>query len=71
MSAVAEKKLAVAGLSALFIKGLGAVLSYAMVVAFAHILDADEYGRFAFGMNAAIIISADVGLGFATGIMRY
>ena len=71
MSFGTEKKLAVAGFSALFIKGLGAVLSYAMVVAFAHFLNADEYGRFAYGMNAAIIISAIVGLGFATGIMRY
>ena len=47
------------------------MLSYAMVVVFAHLLSAEEYGRFAFGLNAAIIISAIAGLGFATGIMRY
>ena len=71
MSLGAEKRLAVTGLSALFIKGLGAVISYAMVVSFAHFLDAAEFGRFASGMNAAIIISTVVGVGFATGIMRY
>ena len=71
MSLGTEKKLAITGLTALLIKGLSAVLSYAMVVAFAHFLNADEYGQFAYGMNVAIIVSAVMSLGFATGILRY
>jgi O-antigen/teichoic acid export membrane protein len=60
-----------AGLLTLVIKVAGAVLSYAMVVALAHLLRADDYGRFAFGLNTAIILAAIGNLGFSTGIMRY
>ena len=59
------------GLISLVIKLLGAVLAYGMVVAFARFLSAEEYGRFAFGLNLAIIAAAIGGLGFSTGIMRY
>lgn len=55
----------------LVIKLLGAVLSYGMVVMFARFLSTDDYGRFAFGLNLAIIAAAIGGLGFSTGIMRY
>jgi O-antigen/teichoic acid export membrane protein len=53
------------------IKLAGAVLAYGMVVAFAHLMSTEEYGRFAFGLNLAIIASTISGCGFATGIMRY
>lgn len=59
------------GLISLVIKLLGAVLAYGMVVAFARFLTPDEYGRFAFGLNLAIIAAAIGGMGFSTGIMRY
>jgi O-antigen/teichoic acid export membrane protein len=59
------------GLISLVIKVVGAVLAYGMVVAFAHLMSAEEYGRFAFGLNLAIIASTIGGFGFATGIMRY
>ncbi len=59
------------GLLSLVIKFSGAVCTYVMVVVFAHIMTAEEYGRFGFGMNLAIIASTIGGFGFATGIMRY
>ncbi len=59
------------GLISLTIKLSGAVLAYGMVVAFARFLSTEEYGRFAFGMNLAIIVAAIGSLGFSTGIMRY
>ena len=59
------------GLISLTIKLLGAVLAYGMVVAFARFLTPDEYGRFAFGLNLAIIAAAIGSFGFSTGIMRY
>ncbi len=59
------------GLISLVIKLLGAVLAYGMVVAFARFLTPDEYGRFAFGLNLAIIAAAIGSVGFSTGIMRY
>ncbi len=72
MTGTAESRLSVAsGLISLIIKVAGAVLSYAMVVALAHLLGAEDYGRFAFGLNAAIILAAIGNLGFSTGLMRY
>lgn len=59
------------GLISLIIKFSGAIFTYAMVVALAHMMSAEEYGRFGFGMNLAIIASTLGGFGFATGIMRY
>jgi O-antigen/teichoic acid export membrane protein len=59
------------GLISLVIKLAGAVLAYGMIVAFAHLMTAEEYGRFAFGLNLAIIASTIAGIGFSTGIMRY
>ena len=71
MEAPASKRMAYAGVISLMIKMAGAVLSYVSIVVFAHLLDAEQYGRFAFGLNAAIIISAIGNLGTSTGIMRY
>jgi O-antigen/teichoic acid export membrane protein len=55
----------------LAIKVAGAGLSYAMIVIFARLLPPDDYGRFGFGLNLAIIAAALGGLGMSTGIMRY
>ena len=63
--------LKLASVISLAIKMSGAVLSYAMIVAFARMLTPEEYGRFATGLNSAIIIAALGGFGFSTGIMRY
>ncbi len=71
MTTLSGKKLTASAFIAVAIKGLGAILSYAMIVAFARLLSAEDYGQFAFGLNAAIILATVVGLGFATGIMRY
>ena len=65
------KGIAKSGLISLVIKAVGAILSYAMVVSFAHMLGPEEYGRFAAGLNTAIILAAFTGFGFSTGIMRY
>jgi O-antigen/teichoic acid export membrane protein len=59
------------GLIALAIKVAGAGLSYVMFVALARLLSPEEYGRFAFGLNLAIIFAALGGMGFSVGIMRY
>jgi O-antigen/teichoic acid export membrane protein len=68
---IAQSRLAMAGIISLVIKVAGAVLSYASIVAFAHLLDAEQYGRFAFGLNAAIIVAAVGNCGTSTAIMRY
>lgn len=60
-----------AGLISLLIKFGGAVMAYGMIVAFAHYMTPDEYGRFAYGMNLAIITSVAGGFGFTTGILRF
>jgi O-antigen/teichoic acid export membrane protein len=65
------KKFIGPGLISLAIKIAGAVLAYCMIVAFAHLMPLEEYGRFAFGLNLAIVCSTIAGFGFATGIMRY
>jgi O-antigen/teichoic acid export membrane protein len=67
----APRRLALAGVVSLAIKVAGAVLSYVSIVVFARLLDAENYGRFAYGMNAAIIIAAFGNVGMSTGIMRY
>ena len=59
------------GLSALVIKIASAVLSYFMLVCFARMLNEDDYGHFGVMLNIAIVLSAVVGLGLPTGIMRY
>ena len=59
------------GAIALAIKVSGAGLSYAMFVVLAHLLQPEEYGRFAFSLNLAIIFAALAGIGFSVGIMRY
>ncbi len=59
------------GLISLLIKVSGAGLSYLMFVAFAHILNAENYGVFAFSFNLAVVVSAFAGFGYSTAIMRY
>ncbi len=66
-----QKNLAAASAISFAIKLFGAVLSYGMVVVLAHLLSTEEYGRFAFGLNAAIILSTVGNMGFSTGIMRF
>lgn len=70
-SSILPRHIVGSGLLSLIIKLLGAVLAYAMVLAFARFLSTEEYGRFAFGLNLAIISAAIGSLGFSTGIMRY
>ena len=71
MTLRSNQSLFASGAISLAIKVIGAVLSYVMIVVFAHLLSADNYGRFALGLNGAIIIAALVGFGFNTGVMRY
>ena len=71
MTIVSTLGLAKSGFISLVIKASGAVLSYVMVVAFARMLRPEEYGRFASGLNTAIILAAFTGVGFSTGILRY
>jgi O-antigen/teichoic acid export membrane protein len=65
------RRLAASGVMSLAIKVAGAVISFAMVVAFARMLSAEQYGQFASGLNASIIV-ANLGMfGLQTGILRY
>ncbi len=66
-----SRRLATASLMSFAIKIVGALVSYGMVVVFARMLSHEEYGRFALGLNAAIVLAALSSFGFATGIMRY
>ncbi len=71
LSANLPKQILGPGLIALAIKMAGAVLAYGMIVALAHMMTTEEYGRFAFGLNLSIIAATLAGLGFPTGILRY
>ena len=66
-----KKRILGPGLISLVIKVAGAVLNYAMIVAFARLLSAEDYGVFASGLNLAIIFAMVIGMGFNIGIMRY
>ena len=66
-----RNKLFGSGLISLLIKVSGAGLSYLMFVAFAHLLNAEDYGKFAFSFNLAVVISAFAGFGYSTAVMRY
>ncbi|MDE2384214.1 MAG: oligosaccharide flippase family protein [Alphaproteobacteria bacterium] len=59
------------GLIAFAIKIAGAGLTYGMVVLLARMLGADQYGRFAFGLNAATILAAVGNFGFANALMKF
>ena len=59
------------GLSALIIKIASAGLSYLMLVSFAQMLSAIDYGHFGLMLNIAIVLSAVAALGLPTGVMRY
>ena len=71
LQSVLRHRLFGSGLISLLIKVSGAGLSYLMFVAFAHILNAENYGVFAFSFNLAVVVSAFVGFGYSTAIMRY
>ena len=66
-----RSKLLGSGMISLLIKVSGAGLSYLMFVAFAHLLNAQDYGVFAFSFNLAVVVSAFAGFGYSTAIMRY
>lgn len=59
------------GIWALLIKVLSAGFSYLMLVAFARMMDATDYGRFGVMLNVSIVLSAIVALGLPTGVMRF
>jgi O-antigen/teichoic acid export membrane protein len=59
------------GLSALIIKIASAGFSYLMLVSFARMLSATDYGHFGVMLNIAIVVSTIAALGLPTGIMRY
>lgn len=71
LARILSSKLVGSGVASLLIKTAGAALGYAMFVVFARLMTPDEYGRFAFGLNLAIVAGAVGGLGFNTGILRY
>jgi O-antigen/teichoic acid export membrane protein len=68
--AVAEK-LAGPAFFAFVIKIASAALSYAMLVAFARMLGAGEYGKFGVMLNLGIVLSTVVGFGLPTTILRW
>lgn len=59
------------GAIALFIKVASAGTSYLMLVAFANMLHATEYGYFGYSLNLAVLLSALFGLGLPTHVMRF
>lgn len=59
------------GLISFVIKVAGAGLAYLSNIAFAHLLDPKDYGHYALGLNAAIVIAALGGCGLSVSIMRY
>ncbi len=59
------------GIWALVIKVASAGLSYLMLVAFARMLPASDYGHFGVMLNVAIVVSAFAALGLPTGVMRF
>lgn len=64
------KKLFSSGSAALLIKVASAGTSYIMLVAFARLLSAEEFGRFGLMLNMAIFLAALLSLGLPTAIMR-
>ena len=71
LTALMGHKLFGSGLISLIIKVAGAGIGYMMFVALAHLLAPDQYGAFAFSFNLAVVVSAVIGFGYPTGIMRY
>jgi O-antigen/teichoic acid export membrane protein len=71
MKSLLRNKLLGSGMISLLIKVAGAGLSYVMFVAFAHLLNTQDYGVFAFSFNLAVVVSAFAGFGYSTAIMRY
>ena len=64
-------KLAGPALFAFTIKIASAGLSYLMLVAFARMLGADDYGRFGVMLNLGIVLSTVIGFGLPTAILRW
>jgi O-antigen/teichoic acid export membrane protein len=65
------KRLMEAGATSLLIKVASAGTSYLMLVAFARMLNAEDYGHFGLMLNLSIFLAAVFGLGLPTAIMRY
>ena len=59
------------GAAALIIKVASAGTSYLMLVAFANMLHATEYGYFGYILNLSVLLSALFGLGLPTHVMRF
>lgn len=59
------------GAVALIIKVASAGTSYLMLVAFANMLHATEYGYFGYILNLSVMLSALFGLGLPTHVMRF
>lgn len=64
-------KLVGPGLFALVVKVASAALSYVMLVAFARMLSAEDYGYFGLMTNAAIVLSTVCMFGLPLGAMRF
>ena len=59
----AVKRLAGPGLASMVIKTLGAILGYVMMIAFARLLNNEDYGKFGVMLNAAVVGNTLVALG--------
>jgi O-antigen/teichoic acid export membrane protein len=64
-------KLAGPAFFAFAIKIASAGLSYLMLVAFARMLGADDYGKFGVMLNLGIVLSTVIGFGLPTAILRW
>jgi O-antigen/teichoic acid export membrane protein len=64
-------KLAGPAFFAFAIKIVSAGLSYLMLVAFARMLGADDYGKFGVMLNLGIVLSTVIGFGLPTTILRW
>jgi O-antigen/teichoic acid export membrane protein len=68
---VLGSKLAGPAFFAFAIKIASAGLSYLMLVAFARMLGADDYGKFGVMLNLGIVLSTVIGFGLPTTILRW
>jgi O-antigen/teichoic acid export membrane protein len=66
-----SQKLAGPAFLAFAIKITSAALSYIMLVAFARMLGAEDYGKFGVMLNLGIVLSTVIGFGLPTTILRW
>jgi O-antigen/teichoic acid export membrane protein len=59
------------GVLALGVKVVSAALSFVMLAAFARMMSAGDFGRFAQMLNLAIVVAAVLGLGLPTAVLRF